>query len=569
MLTRRGRWLVVLGAAGALLGLLRSQPRLSLLSLSVLLWVFGEWLHLRWWLAGEIRRLKCRRLVNRSTSPQGILWTERPVIIEFELSTSGRRLDGGWRFSDAVPENFRVISGNPVWVSTSRESTATWNYLAVPQGVGLATLPGVRAELTDPCDLFSVRRFIDVPQTFRVFPSFVDIDEVRPTRKRVNALPPPGIHRLQQEGMGFELLELREYVPGDPPKSIAWKVSARRDKLMTRKYESEVPVRTVLFMDRSIGTRLGGFGKRLQDQMSFVAASIARSALSAKDPVGLVLFDEAGSRRIEPGIGERHFHRLLGAMNEAATVAPPPPAKLSPALFEMVWTVAVERSPELLDRDINRVPFSLFPVLPWNRRRYERRVRIAAVLAERYGLPLTTQSQLSLDDSLLAGYSHKFLMDAGLAWIEPAVDKRGRGFHECVPRLETLAKAVTQAIARGRDNELFVILADIIDCSAEVHQLIPSLKLALARHHRVAVICPMPDFRRPGSPGPLDPRTATINDYLIRAEQTRLHDRAARLSKSLRRLGVSVSFSADRQAINLVLGEADLVRHGRLHRGRG
>jgi uncharacterized protein (DUF58 family) len=38
---------------------------------------------------------------------------------------------------------------------------------------------------------------------------------------------------------------------------IAWKPSARRDRLITKEYESDVPVRCVLFLDASNGARVG------------------------------------------------------------------------------------------------------------------------------------------------------------------------------------------------------------------------------------------------------------------------------------------------------------------------
>ncbi|MCA8997537.1 MAG: DUF58 domain-containing protein [Planctomycetaceae bacterium] len=566
MLTLRGRWLVVLAVVGTIFGLLRSQHQLALLSLSILIWLFGEWVNLRYRLVRHVPGFCCVRSINGQESPPGLIWTDRPLNVQVEIISKTTSLDGNWRFKDSVPENLSIV-GDGACEPDYGANVCRFSYQVVPRGVGTITLPGVSVELTDPCQFMTARRFISCRQDFRVFPSFVDVDDVRPTLKRVNALPPPGIHRLKREGMGFELHELREYQPGDPPKSIAWKVSARRDQLMTRKYESEVPVRTVIFLDRSIGTRLGGFGRRLQDQMSFVAASVARSALSARDPVGLVLFDEAGSRRIDPGVGERHFHRLLNVMNQSASESPPAPTKLSRELFETVWTVCLERFPELLEPQLNVVPFTWLPILRGSRERRSRRTRIAALFAQRYGLPLDTQIQLVHDDPLMAMYSHRFLLDAGMAWMEPVVDRRGRGFHECVPRLEALSAALTQAVARGRDNELFVILADVMDCSSEISQLKPALRLVLARHHRMAVICPSPDFRRPGPVEPLDFREATPEEYLVRAEQLRLNDSAEKIRRTLGGLGIAVTFSADRQAIKMVLAEADLTRHGRMHRG--
>src|SRR5204862_3680248 len=90
----------------------------------------------------------------------------------------------------------------------------------------------------------------------RVLPPLTDADGLRPGTKRFNLLPPPGTHRLRFPGSGSELLDLRDYLPGDPPRTIAWKVSARRDRLITKEFESEVPVRCTLFVDASNSVRV-------------------------------------------------------------------------------------------------------------------------------------------------------------------------------------------------------------------------------------------------------------------------------------------------------------------------
>src|SRR5204862_2682314 len=93
--------------------------------------------------------------------------------------------------------------------------------------------------------------------TFPVLPKLVDAEARQRATKRFNLLPPPGVHRLRRPGSGSELLDLRDYRPGDPPKRIAWKASARKGKLITREFESEVPIRCTLFVEASDAVRLG------------------------------------------------------------------------------------------------------------------------------------------------------------------------------------------------------------------------------------------------------------------------------------------------------------------------
>ena len=317
----------------------------------------------------ELPQLKFERSVNGRTEPNGILWAGRQVSVEVRLTTSMIGIGANVQIRDVIPENISVLDQDNDVTIRSRIRSAEFRYRGRVLGAGQLRLPGFRIVMTDRQGFFRAERFIPLVQNFRVLPAFQNIGDAQPTVKRINALPQHGIHRLQRSGMGSELLELREYAAGDPPKSIAWKVSARRDKLMTRQYESEVPVRLQLFVDGSIGTRAGGYGMRLIDQMNYVAASVAKAAVAVGDPVGAMLFDERGLRRIPSGTGDRGFHRLLEALSDFSVNPAPVPDRLSNQLLDAAMSVAAEQFPELLDARVNHIPFLLFPISPWAQRR--------------------------------------------------------------------------------------------------------------------------------------------------------------------------------------------------------
>src|SRR5207237_1946828 len=126
-------------------------------------------------------------------------------------------------------------------------------------------------------------------------PPLADAEGHRPTVKRYNLLPSPGQHRHLRPGSGSELLDLRDYLVGDPPKTIAWKISARRDRLITKEFESEVPVRCTLFVDASNSVRvpsLPGEGEgggaprpsRALDRLVELAAGVVQVNTAAPDP---------------------------------------------------------------------------------------------------------------------------------------------------------------------------------------------------------------------------------------------------------------------------------------------
>jgi uncharacterized protein (DUF58 family) len=565
-MTGLARWLALPAIAGLYLGILRDQRGLSLLSLSVIVWLLLEWLLFSWRLWFELPHLKFERRVNGRSDARGILWAGRVVDVEVALTTSLLGVNGVIQIRDVVPENLDVLNHENDVTIRSRVHAAVFRYRARVLGAGQLRMPGFRIVMQDRNCFFRAERFIPLSQTFRVLPAFQNAGDAQSFVKRINSQPQHGIHRLQRSGMGSELLELREYVVGDPPKSIAWKVSARRDKLMTRQYESEVPVRLQLFVDGSIGTRTGGFGLRLLDQINFVAASVARAAISVGDPVGAILFDERGVRRIPAATGDRGFYRLLDALSDFSITPAPIPDRLTNRLIDAALSVAADQFPELLDERINQVPFLLFPISPWAHRRLRERYRLAGVIAQVYQFTPTRQLQLVLDDALMATFSQHFLSQSGMSWIEPVVSVRDRGFHDGMARMEILSNALTQAVSQARDNEVFVVLADLLECVPSLSHLMPAVKMALARNHRVAFVCPSPTFLRPTRDSTFV-RSSSAEDLLLAAEQTRTREIAGRLQFELRRTGATVSISGEQNAIQLVLSETAIARTGRVTAG--
>jgi uncharacterized protein (DUF58 family) len=567
-MTVAGRWMTIAGLLGATLGLARGQTGLAVLSLTVLVWLMAEWLWFSWRLWRHCGQLQFERSVNGRSEDFSTLQAGRLITVEVRLTMRKGRMSPPIRIRDSIPENATVVNnGHQVRILSNFQRTV-FRYEARICGAGQIRLPGFRLVIEDAQGLFRAERFVPCPQVFRVLPAWVEAGEHRPLIKRSNALPQHGIHRLQRAGMGGELLELREYVAGDPPKSIAWKVSARRDRLMTRQYESEVPIRLQLFVDGSISTRIGGFGERLLDQITYVAASVARSAISSGDLVGLTTFDERGMQRRTPVAGERGFLRILQDLADFSVNPAPLPDRLTPLLQQTAMTVCREQFPELLDARYNRVPAFWAPWLPWRRRHFYERCQLAGILSHLYAMPPLRHVQLIEDDALLATFTQHFLSQQGLAWLTPVVSIRGRGFHDGVARLELLADSIRNAVAHARDNELFVICSDLLENTHSISHLMPALRLARARHHRVAVVCPTPSFRRP-SRASVEIVSDAPEDLLLVAEQMRCRELAEQLQGALRQAGVSITFSGEQQAIRMILTELDLARTGRTSAGRG
>jgi uncharacterized protein (DUF58 family) len=137
----------------------------------------------------------------------------------------------------------------------------------------------------------------------------------RPERLRGVQLRPrhvgpwPGVIPSKALGLGTEFYSMREYIPGDDPKRINWKASARYNELIVNETEAERVTDVMVVLDTNISffgqTELELFERGVQ-----AAASLARLFLSQGNRVGLVL--QGGERgSIPAGFGKRHERRIL------------------------------------------------------------------------------------------------------------------------------------------------------------------------------------------------------------------------------------------------------------------
>ena len=606
-MTSFSRQLALIGLIGLIVGATLGQMSVAIFCLAWLLWMLWEWIQFSICSERELSRFQLERSINGRSDATGVLWAGRTLDIRVRIFCKSIRVFPDRIFRDVVPENLEIISSTIPTSSTHsainasswlRQQIGRWasvfkifdeicpnnqvvvrrpqheveiHYTARVRAAGEVVFPGIRMEFHDPRKFFKLDRFVSLRQTFRVLPSFTESADASPLLKRRNAIPRHGIHRQQRPGIGFELLELREYVDGDPPKTIAWKASARRDKLMTRQYESEVPIRVQLIIDGTASTRMGGFGRRLIDQMTHVGASIAHSVISAGDAIGCYLIDESATQRTVAASGTIGFYSQLRAMGAfSVNRSPAGTARFSLQMLQTAYAVCSERYPELLDPQVN--PYSLVPFALFSTPRGRQRIQLAAVLAELYNLSITTQVEMVLDENELAKYLLKFLFESGMPWMAPIVSISNVAIQHSPVRVRLLTQALTAAISHAHDNEVFVLVADLLGDTASMEELLSAIRIAKSKHHRVAVICPSPTLHRPKSnSSTVSAKTVsstvsamTVAELRLLAEGIRLGELALPLKRSLTKLGVPMSIAGEPKATGLVLSEIAMAKSGRL-----
>ena len=141
-----------------------------------------------------------------------------------------------------------------------------------------------------------------------------------------------GAHRSRALGPAVEFVDFKEYSPGDPLRDLDWRVLARSDRLVGRRYQAESDLPATLLLDASadMATGVGSLGagrpRPPLDGSKFgyalcLTATLAWYLQLRNEPVGLTVLGGEGLpwRVLPPRAGRRHLSRILAVL---ASVSP-------------------------------------------------------------------------------------------------------------------------------------------------------------------------------------------------------------------------------------------------------
>lgn len=581
MLTRRGFWLAGFALVVTGPSILFGAQNAVLLGLAVLLWFGCLWIKFAIEASFLLSRLQLTRTVGGQSCERASLTVGRTAAIQATLTNPVAYELGLLKIEDRVPSNVLLLEGTRrVTASCQAGRPLRLEYNVMATTAGRRRFDGLRIELIDRYGFFRHRSFLRQPEEISVLPPVALEQDAAPSLKRRNILPTQGIHRYKRPGSGTELLDLRDYIAGDPPKSIAWKVSARRDRLITKEYESEVPVRCTIYFDASDSMKIGPPDQAPAAQAANIAASLAQQLIAHRDPVGLCVFDGEGSLVLAPAAHGRHLMRIRHMLAEAIS-RPVSPKPSSPAsAFDAAFRLAEDVYPDLMDAS-GRWPGSWFKraslsdlgwpvyataiagilllafigmvappselrlplisaavfgvglatVMFWSQRQsrrqgglvtrtYARKKRLASVLAAWSGGDAGTAARLLADEPYLSVLCQEFCHAHAVQIPLQLYSAEGEYLYKQPEKLQVLAKRLLNAAARGKDNELFVLCVDLLEIVDEAKKFLTAVKVVQARHHQVIVICPWPS----GLAFPDSPQWLRLASYELDPRHVRFRD---------------------------------------------
>ena len=247
--------------------------------------------------------------VERSCEEKLSLLAENPVTIRI-TNRSDKKITGS--LVDEYPDPGQITPESLEFsVNPDEEVQLAYHYR--PEKRGDVIFPRVHFRIMGRLG-FIIRRFpYKLVTKAQVYPNLIQ------TRRydllaRKGALFAAGFKPIGRFGRGTEFSQLREYNPDDEFRSIDWKGSARRGKLVVREYEVERSQPLTLFID-SGRQMIGRIDEHTRlDYAINAALMLAYVAILKGDQVGLIAFGAKIQHYLAPKGGAAQLNRIIEAL---------------------------------------------------------------------------------------------------------------------------------------------------------------------------------------------------------------------------------------------------------------
>jgi uncharacterized protein (DUF58 family) len=121
-----------------------------------------------------------------------------------------------------------------------------------------------------------------------------------------------GLHKSPYHGFSVEFSEHRQYMPGDEPKHIDWKIFGKTDRYYIKQFEEETNLKSYIILDASRSMSYASNGKMSKlEYASYIAAALSYLMVQQRDAVGLTVYDEKIRTHLPPHATKSYLKAIL------------------------------------------------------------------------------------------------------------------------------------------------------------------------------------------------------------------------------------------------------------------
>lgn len=219
---------------------------------------------------------------------------------------------------DEVPVEFRQQQGQVITAVLPPHRATTLTYTVRPTYRGEYQFGSVNLRWRSVWGLFQRQMVVAIPTTAKVYPNLLEIRHYQQLARQGHQLH-AGIRLLRHLGESGEFEQLRDYLPDDDYRRIDWKATARYGRPITVEFSPERSQNIILLLDTGQQMRSRPLGAARTTRLDLVlnaALMFSYVAISRRDRVGVLTFNETVQRYLPPRAGMGQFYRLVELLHD-------------------------------------------------------------------------------------------------------------------------------------------------------------------------------------------------------------------------------------------------------------
>jgi uncharacterized protein (DUF58 family) len=270
---------------------------------------FVVYLLVGFWRAPEELDLKVYRKLSSERAAPG-----EDILVTVEVTNQGADIEE-LLLEDVLSPELSVRDGSPRHLLSLKKGESFSFTYTVNGTRGGYPFEGVRFQARDHFGVRPKVQQVQVRSELFIFPPLTRLKYVtiRTRRTRVYS----GTIPARLGGPGVEFFGLREYQPGDPPRWINWRASARHSEtLYANEFQQERVADVGIVLDGREKTNWFKGGRSLFEHSVLAAASLADAFLTQGNRVGLLTYGRYLDWTL-PAYGKIQRERILKALAHA------------------------------------------------------------------------------------------------------------------------------------------------------------------------------------------------------------------------------------------------------------
>jgi len=189
-------------------------------------------------------------------------------------------------------------------------SKAQLAYMVRPLSRGVYTYGAINVLARTSWGLAERRYKQEQGREIAVYPSYIHLRKYE-LMAEADLFSMSGVRKVRRSAQRSEFEQIRDYTPGDDRRTVNWKATARRAKLMVNQYQDEKAQQIVSLIDTGRTMKMPFGGLTLLDRAINAALVLSDIALKKDDKVGIITYSNTVHNVLPPARDRGWMHRVM------------------------------------------------------------------------------------------------------------------------------------------------------------------------------------------------------------------------------------------------------------------